>query len=140
MRLADFFEGSLRAASQDVVAVIDDDPDMLKAISRLLRAHGFRAVAFASAEAFLESMNGCRPACLVLDIHLSGMLGLDLQRRLVDAGALLPIIFITGFDDEATRREAMAAGCVAYLRKPFPAHLLIGAIRKATSRGAANPN
>jgi FixJ family two-component response regulator len=93
MRLADFFEGSLRAASQDVVAVIDDDPDMLKAISRLLRAHGFRAVAFASAEAFLESMNECRPVCLVLDIHLGGMLGLDLQRRLVDAGAPPPITF-----------------------------------------------
>jgi FixJ family two-component response regulator len=97
-------------------------------------------VTFDSAEAFLEGLNGCRPACLVLDIHLGGMLGLDLQRRLVDGGAPPPIIFITGFDDEATRREAIAAGCVAYLRKPFPAHLLIGAIRTATGRGAANPN
>jgi FixJ family two-component response regulator len=135
-----FWRVSLRAASTDVVAVIDDDPDMLRAVSRLLRVNGFRAVTFDSAEAFLESLNGCRPACLVLDIHLGGMLGLDLQRRLVDTGASPPIIFITGVDDDATRREAIAAGCVAYLRKPFPADLLIGAIRKAISCGDQNPN
>ena len=69
--------------------------------------------------------------CLVLDIHLGGMSGLDLQRRLKELGSQLPIVFVTAIDDEAVHQQAMDAGCVAYLRKPFPAHLLISAIEKA---------
>jgi FixJ family two-component response regulator len=119
---------------QKVIAVVDDDPDMLKAIGRLLAAHGFRPEAFASAEAFLNRSWAREPACLVLDIQLGGMSGIDLQRRLKASGSRVPIIFITAIEDEAARGEAINAGCVAYLRKPFMARLLIGAIDDATGR------
>ena len=114
-----------------LVAVVDDEPTMLKAIERLLNAHGFATCTFASAEAFLAGEAESEAACLVLDIHLEGMSGIDLRRRLKAAGSQLPIIFITAVDDEATHREAMDAGCVACLRKPFPADLLIGAIERS---------
>ena len=119
-------------APQRVVAIIDDDVDILKAICRLLKAHGFRLESFASAEAFLARDGAHELACLVLDIHLGGISGIELQRRLKASGCRLPIIFITAIEDDATRREAMAAGCVAYLRKPFAARLLIDAIDNAT--------
>jgi FixJ family two-component response regulator len=112
------------------VTVIDDDPTMLKAIERLLRVKGFDVETFASAEAFLAGTG--KATCLVLDIHLGGMSGIELRRRLVASGAEPPTIFITAVDDEATRNEATKAGCVAYLRKPFLASLLVGAIDKAT--------
>src|SRR5260370_26564495 len=104
---------------------------MLKALERLLRAKGFDVEVFASAEAFLAGATTSEAACLVLDIHLDGISGIELRRRLTTSGSRLPVIFITALDDEATHKEAMEAGCVAYLRKPFPAHLLIGAIDKA---------
>ena len=112
------------------VTVIDDDPTMLRAIERLLRAKGFDVETFASAEAFLAGPG--KATCLVLDIHLGGMTGIELRRRLGASGYEPATIFITALDDEATHQEATAAGCVAYLRKPFLAHLLIGAIDKAT--------
>jgi FixJ family two-component response regulator len=114
-----------------VVAVIDDEPTMLKAIERLLNAHGFATRVFVSAEAFLDGDAQTEASCLILDIHLGGMSGIDLRHRLTESGSPLPIIFMTAVDDEATRREAMDAGCIAYLRKPFPAKMLIGAIDKA---------
>jgi FixJ family two-component response regulator len=120
------------AIERKVVAVVDDDPSMLKAIERLLRAHGFDAASFASAEAFLGCDAASAADCLVLDIHLGGMSGIELRRRLTASSSTLPIIFITAVDDEATYWEAIEAGCVACLRKPFPAVLLIGAINEAT--------
>jgi FixJ family two-component response regulator len=113
-----------------LVTVIDDDPTMLRAIERLLRATGFNVETFASAEAFLA--NNGRASCLVLDIHLGGMSGIELRRKLVAAGSEPPTIFITAIDDETTRKEATKAGCVAYLRKPFLARLLVDAIDKVT--------
>ena len=113
------------------IAVIDDDPTMLRAVERLLRAKGFDVEAFASAEAFLEAAGASKATCLVLDIHLGGMSGIELRRRLIASGSELPIIFITALDDETTRKEAMEAGCVAFLRKPFLADSLVGAINKA---------
>jgi FixJ family two-component response regulator len=112
------------------VTVIDDDPTMLKAIERLLRVKGFDVETFDSAEAFLAGPG--KTSCLVLDIHLGGMSGIELRRRLVASGGQPPTIFITAVDDEATQKEATEAGCVAYLRKPFLASLLVGAIDKAT--------
>ena len=117
-----------------LVAIIDDELTMLKAMERLLNARGFGTRVFASAEAFLEDDARNKVSCLVLDIHLGGISGLDLQRRLKESGSQLPIIFVTAMDNEAVHQQAMDAGCVAYLRKPFLAHLLIGAIEKATGR------
>jgi FixJ family two-component response regulator len=112
------------------IAVIDDNPSMLKGIDRLLSAHGFRVQTFTSAELFLENLAACEADCLLLDIHLGGISGIDLQRRLTSSGTDLPVIFMTAIDNEATRQEAFDAGCVAYLRKPFLANLLIEAINK----------
>jgi FixJ family two-component response regulator len=113
------------------VAVVDDDATMLKGVERLLNAHGFDTAVFSSAEAFLDGTAGREATCLVLDVHLGGMSGIELRRRLTASGCTAPVIFMTAFDDEATRNEAMEAGCIAYLQKPFLAHLLIGAIKKA---------
>ena len=113
------------------VAVVDDDLSIRKSIERLLNAHGFTTEVFASAEAFLSRGYLNQITCLVLDIHLGGMSGIELQRQLVAAGTKLPVIFITAIDEEDLELAALEAGCVAYLHKPFPAASLIGAIRKA---------
>jgi len=112
------------------IAIIDDNPSMLKGLDRLLSAHGFRVQTFTSAELFLERFAECKADCLLLDIHLGGISGIDLQRRLTSSGTDLPVIFMTAIDNEATRQDAFDAGCVAYLRKPFLANLLIDAINK----------
>jgi FixJ family two-component response regulator len=110
------------------IAIVDDNPSLLQGLSRLLSAHGFRVQTFASAELFLEDIAKCEADCLLLDIHLAGISGIDLQRRLTSSGTDLPVIFMTGIDNAATRQEAFDVGCVAYLRKPFLAKLLIDAI------------
>ena len=112
------------------IAVVEDDPSMLQGLSRLLSAHGFRVVRFTSAETFLDSVAECEAVCLVVDIHLGGISGIDLKRKLTSSGSDFPVIFMTAADSEATRQEAVETGCVAYLRKPFSAQLLIDAINQ----------
>jgi FixJ family two-component response regulator len=114
-----------------VIAVVDDDASMLKGIERLLGAYGFVTKVFASAEAFLEPDASADVDCLLVDIHLGGMSGIELRHHLKAAGCTLPVIFMTAFDDEATRMQAQNAGCVAFLHKPFAANLLMGAIEQA---------
>ena len=112
-----------------VVAVVEDDPGMRKSIERLLRASGYGTEIFTSAEDFVEC--GSESAfALVLDIHLPGMSGIELRRRMIAAGSLLPVIFITAFDDATLRVEALASGCIDYLYKPFESHHLIEALEK----------
>ena len=113
------------------VAVIDDNPSMLRSIQRLLNAAGFSVEIFPSAEAFLEEDGSNRAACVVLDIHLPGMSGFELRRRLTAAGPELPIIFITANNDEDLQGEATALGCVAYLNKPFAPEALVSAVAEA---------
>ena len=110
------------------IAVVEDDPSMLQGLNRLLMAHGFHVEKFASAESFLDVIARCEAKCLLVDIHLGGMSGIDLKRQLTSSGSNMPVIFMTAIDNEATRREAIEVGCVAYLRKPFLAKLLIDAI------------
>lgn len=110
------------------IAVVDDNPSMLQGLNRLLSAHGLRVRTFASAEAFLEAYIECEADCLLLDIHLGGISGIDLQRQLIASGRELPVIMMTAIDNEVTRQEAFDAGCVAYLKKPFLSKLLIDAI------------
>jgi FixJ family two-component response regulator len=114
-----------------LVAIVDDDPRMLKGVERLLVAYGFDAEVFASAEAFLDRNTGSNPICLLVDIHLAGMSGIELRRRLAASGSAVPVIFMTAFDDEVVQKEATEAGCIGYLQKPFPAHLLMRAIDRA---------
>jgi FixJ family two-component response regulator len=114
-----------------VVAIVDDDPSMLRATKDLLDAHGFLTTTFPSAEEFLASKHVLEADYLLLDIHLTGMSGIELQRHLKASHSAVPVIFMTALEDEAIRRQALEAGCVACLRKPFPARQLIDAIEKA---------
>src|SRR5438552_13672591 len=110
------------------VAVVEDDPSMLQGLNRLLSAHGFRVQTFTSAELFIDNIAKCEAECLILDVHLGGISGFDLKQQLTASGSNLPVIFMTAIDTEITRQEAFDVGCVAYLRKPSLAKLLIDAI------------
>jgi FixJ family two-component response regulator len=115
------------------IVVVEDDESMSQAIERVLRASGFVALTFASAEAALEAGVATASDCLVLDISLPGMSGFDLYRRLVSASVQLPAIFITAHDDPAIREEADRLGARSYLPKPFSGRTLLDAVTKATS-------
>ena len=117
-------------ATLRTVAIVEDDAAMRKSLERLLQANGYETVAFASAEEFLQSPVVDGAFGLVLDIHLGGMSGIELRRRMSAAKSTLPVVFITAYDDEATWREALAAGCVDYLRKPFDASRLTEALER----------
>ena len=114
-----------------MVCVVDDDTSLLRALRRLLDATGFRVETFSSAEEFLGSEHRGRADCLVLDVHLGGLSGLDLQERLKTSGVNTPVVIITAHDDLRTRERAARAGAVEYLRKPFDDESLIDAIHKA---------
>jgi FixJ family two-component response regulator len=122
------------SAQAKTIAVVDDDRSMLVGVERLLNAYGFATKVFASAEAFLDPAAADGADCLVVDIELGGMSGIELRRRLADYGCAVPIIFMTALDDEATRVRALEAGCVAYLLKPFPSRCLIDAVKVAIAR------
>jgi len=113
------------------IAVVDDDASLRRSVGRLLNAYGFPAIEYASAEAFLSRDSDTAVDCLILDIDLGGMSGIQLQRRLREAGSNLPVILITALDDDGLKVEAENAGCIAYLRKPFAASALVAAVRRA---------
>jgi FixJ family two-component response regulator len=113
------------------VAVVDDDENVCRSLSRLLRAGGIQPINYSSAEAFLADAKHPQFDCLVLDIQLGGMSGIELARRLVAEGGHTPIIFITAYDDPKTRAEAEAVGCTAYFRKSDSGAEVLDAIRKA---------
>jgi len=117
-----------------VIGIVDDDASILRAVRRLLGAAGFNVRTFGSAEEFLASEHPERISCLVLDIHLNGLSGFELQDRLMEAHITIPIVFITAHDDLSTRERAQRGGASEYLRKPFDEHSLIGAIGKALGR------
>ena len=105
---------------------------MLKSLNRLLGTLGFATELYPSAEDYLSRAPGSGAICLLLDIHLGGISGIELERRLAASGSGLPVIFMTATEDEEIEKEAMATGCVAYLHKPFLASALIDALNRAT--------
>lgn len=118
---------------QIVVAIVDDEPSVLKGLGRLLRTCGVNAETYNSGEAFLERETATELACVVLDIHLGGISGIETRRRLAERASTIPVIYMTAVDTEAVRKQAMASGCAAFLLKPFTADQLIDSVRKATS-------
>jgi FixJ family two-component response regulator len=114
-----------------VVAVIDDDAGMRKGIERLLQVHGLETELYASAEDFMAGQDTGNATCIVLDIALGGISGIELRRRMLALGSRVPTIFVTASDEPANVREADRLGCVACLLKPFPASELIEALGKA---------
>ena len=121
------------AQHKAIIAVVEDDAGMRRALERLLRVAGFQPLLFASAEAFLGEQAAQSAACLVLDIHLPGLSGLELRRRLTASGNEQPVIFITAEEDDSMRQEALHLDCSAYLRKPFEGAALLAAIREVLS-------
>ena len=114
------------------VIVIDDDPSVLKGLARLLKISGFDPVLFYCAESFENERDICEVCCMVLDVHLKGKSGFELKQTLGDE---LPVIFITASDSDAVSVAAREAGCIAFLRKPFPAKSLIEPIRRLAMEG-----
>ena len=114
-----------------LIALVENDLPTNRALARLLRAHGFTVEAFLSAELLLARTPGPAIDCLLLDVDLDGMSGLDLQQRLYERQAPTPIIFITGRDDPAVRARAFELGCASFLCKPVEGHVLVDAIHTA---------
>jgi len=119
------------------ILVIDDDVELRNSIECLLRSVGLRTKLFASVSDFLKSEPTDGPSCLVLDVRLPGQSGLEFQRELAAAGRELPIIFITGHGDVPMTVQAMKAGAIEFLMKPFDDEVLLSAIRNAIKRSAA---
>ena len=119
----------MREAENYLIAIVDDDKSVREATTSLLKSNGFRAETFSSAQEFLDSPLVAKTRCLLLDIAMPGMNGLELQRRLASEGRRIPIIFITARDNPEIRTEAMRAGAVDFLPKPFSEEALLKAIR-----------
>jgi FixJ family two-component response regulator len=122
--------------SRKAVAVVDDDPGMRRALKNLLSSFEYAVYVFDSAEAFLRAAATSRADCLVIDVQLPDISGIELVRELSEAGFTFPVIFMTAVDDDVIRRQAVRLGCVAYLHKPFASDLLIEAIVKATGQSS----
>ena len=119
--------------NQDVaIFIVDDDPDVRRALKRLLTIVKFRVETFATAEEFLSSGHSWSPGVLILDLRLPGMNGTNLQKALADAGSTLPIIFMTAYEDVGVRQEVMDRGAAAFLQKPVDEQTLLAAIQKAS--------
>ena len=118
---------------QRTVAIVDDDPGMQISLSDLLGARGFGTSVFSSAEDWLERGASQRVDCMLVDVYLGGISGLELQRRLRASGSTVPVILMTARHNETTRSQALEAGCVSFLCKPVPAAELIEAVEKATA-------
>jgi FixJ family two-component response regulator len=123
-------------SDSDIISIIDDDPSARLATGRLVRSLGWPAHTFASSEEFLESPQLAQTCCLVSDVQMPRVDGLELQRRLASQDNLIPIIFMTAFPQEAARKRAMAAGAVCFLTKPIDASTLSDCIKAALNRRA----
>jgi FixJ family two-component response regulator len=121
------------------IAVVDDDESIRRALYRLLRSDGLAAATFASAHEFLEAHRRQEFACVILDVYMGRMSGLDLAERFLSEGTHLPIILITAHDDEQIRERAQRVGVSAYLRKPVDAKVLLDAVRRAAGIDASLP-
>jgi len=113
------------------IIIIDDDESVRRALGRLLRSVGLTPSTFATAEEFLEATGQPPPGCLIVDVHLPGLSGPELQKRLRADGRGVPIVFITAYGDDQTRDLALRAGAIAFLQKPFEDRLLLDAVVRA---------
>lgn len=119
-----------------LVSIVDDDESLRRSVKNLLTSVGFQVETFASAEAFLESAHRADTRCVVLDLRMPGMSGLDLLMHLAATGSPIPVVILTAHSDDEARRRMLQAGAVAFLGKPFHGEALLGAVRRAL---AENP-
>jgi FixJ family two-component response regulator len=118
---------------RNLVFVVDDDASMLRSVARLLRQLGYASLLFPSAEAFANHDDFDRAVCVLLDINLGDISGIELRRRLKAANIFVPVIYMTGNDKPAVREAALQSGCLAYLTKPFSAASLAETLRQASA-------
>jgi FixJ family two-component response regulator len=126
--------------SKPLIAIVDDDESVCRAVRRLVRSLSMDGETFSSGQQFLDlvdAMPSFRPDCLVLDVQMPGMNGLEVQDRLATSGNAVPVIFITAHDEVGVREKALAAGAVAFLRKPFDDNLFIKTLEAALKRCAS---
>ncbi len=124
-------------AVRPTIFLVDDDPGVLKALSRVLREDGWRVETFESAEAFLARPDLSSLGCVVLDVTMPGLDGLELQRKLAEAGHLLPIVFVTGHGNIPMSVQAIKAGATDFLTKPVQGEALVAAVRAAIDQDAS---
>ena len=123
---------------KNLISVVDDDASVLRTTTLLIESFGYRAAGFECAEAFLNSDQLHETSCLIVDVRMPGMSGLQLQRQLAAMGSKISIIFVTAYDDKASRLRALQAGAVAFLGKPFSDEQLLQTIRLALGIGRGN--
>lgn len=123
--------------AQGTIYLVDDDEALRRATQRLLVDCGFRVLAFVSADEFLRVFEAGSPGCLLLDLRMNGLSGLELQQLLLERGSPPPIVFITGHADASTRAQALAKGAIAFLEKPAREDTLIDALQRALRSGAS---
>ena len=121
-----------------IIAIVDDDPSVRRGLERLIRSAGWKAETFASAQEFLARPGAEAASCLVLDLQLPGLSGLDLQKRMAEVRLEIPIVFLTGHGDISASVQAMRAGAVEFLTKPFDDEQLLHAIQEAIERDRRN--
>ena len=119
------------AGTRQTVCIVDDDESVRRALRRLVHSAGWNAETYATAEEFLDSPPQRVRACLILDVHLPGLSGLELHERLTAAGRSIPVVFITAYADSRVRDEALRAGAIALLAKPFEDQALLDAVERA---------
>ena len=122
-----------------LIAIVDDDESMRETMKDLLDSAGFSAVTFTSAESFLKSKRARTVSCLITDMRMPGMTGLELHRQLVASGTSIPTVLITAYPEEHTREQALEEKVICYLAKPFPADELLACIRSAIQEGQSDP-
>jgi len=126
--------------TKNLISVVDDDESIRRTTKLLIESFGYRAAVFESAESFLTSGERHETSGLIVDIHMPGINGLQLQRQLAAEGCSIPIIFVTAYGNEESRRQAMQAGAVAFLDKPFSDEQLLKNIRTALTFDEASRN
>ena len=124
--------------AHSVVAVIDDEPTVRGAIAALVASKGYRTEVYGSAEEFITRVTESEAACLVVDVQLGDLTGIELGHHLASLGYTFPMIFVTGADDHSLQKQAMVLGCIAYLRKPVASDQLLGAIAEAVGQPKAS--
>jgi len=117
--------------SAPMIAIIDDDPSVREATDELMKTLGYRAATFASAEDFLQSEQMNDASCLITDVQMPGLSGIELQSALIAQGISTPMIFVTAFPEERTRKRALEAGAIGFLSKPFDEERLIAHLETA---------
>jgi FixJ family two-component response regulator len=120
------------------VAIVEDDRDLQQALATLLMAHGFRTSAFFDAESFLAFARRSEIDCVILDVRLPGMTGVEAQRRLAEEGTRLPLVFVSAHEDGSVHDGVMHAGAIAFLKKPVSGRRLMKALETALTPGSAS--